>query len=71
MGNGFVDPQGLLGILIHVVQVGGHDKVFGVMQASFISVFLPAGVIALMGDVALASPCLKLPEVQPGLVVLQ
>lgn len=60
-----------LGVLLHVVQVGGHDEVFGVVQASLVSVLLPAGVVALVRDVALASPRLKLPEVQPGVVVLQ
>lgn len=54
-----------------MLQVGGHDEVFGVGQASVVSVLLPAGVVALVGDVALAPPSLELPEVQPGLVVLQ
>ena len=44
---------------------------FGVVQASLVGVLLPAGVVALVGDVALSSPRLKLPEVQPGLVVLK
>lgn len=60
-----------LGVLLHVVQVGGHDEVFGVEQASVVSVLLPASVVALVRDVALGPPRLELPEVQPGLVVLQ
>lgn len=69
--SGNVDPPRPLGVLVHVVQIGGHDEVFGVVQASLVSVLLPAGVIALVGDVALTSTGLELPEVQPGLVVLQ
>ena len=68
---GGVYPPRPLGVLLHVVQVGRHDEVFGVVQASLVGVLLPAGVVALVGDVALSSPRLKLPEVQPGLVVLK
>lgn len=69
--SGNVDPPRPLGVLVHVIEIGGHDEVFGVVQASLVSVLLPAGVIALVGDVALTSTGLELPEVQPGLVVLQ
>lgn len=60
-----------LGVLLHVVQIGGHDEMLGVNQTVLVCVLLPAGVVALVGDVALASPRLKLPEVQPGLIVLR
>lgn len=60
-----------LGILLHVVQIGGHDEMFRVNQTVLVCVLLPPSVIALMGDVAFASPRLKLPEVQPGLIVLR
>lgn len=63
-------PTRPLGVLVHVVQIGRHDEVFGVVQASLVSMLLPAGVVALVGDVALASTGLELPEVEPGLVVL-
>lgn len=53
-----------------MVQVGGRDEVLGVVQASLVGVLLPASVVALVRDVALASPGLELSEVQPGLVVL-
>lgn len=43
----------------------------GVVQASLVSMLLPAGIVALVGDVALASTGLELPEVEPGLVVLR
>lgn len=69
--SGNVDPSWPLGVLLHVIQIGWHDEVFGVVQASFVGVLLPAGVIALVGDVAFTSTGLELPEVQPGLVVLQ
>lgn len=59
-----------LGVLLHVVQVGSHDKMFRVNKTVLVRVLLPARVVALVGDVALASPCLKLPQVQPRLVVL-
>lgn len=59
-----------LGVLLHVIQVGGHDEMFGVNQTALIRVLLPARVVALVGDVALASPRLEVPEVQPRLVVL-
>lgn len=64
-------PRRPLGVLLHVVQVGRHDEVLGVVQAPLVGVFLPAGVVALMRDVALASARLELPEVQPGMIVLQ
>lgn len=54
-----------------MVQVGGPDEVFGVVQASLVSVLLPSCIVALVRDVALASLGLELSEVQPGLVVLQ
>ncbi len=60
-----------LGVLFHVVQVGSHDEVFGVNEAVLVCVLLPARVVALVCDVALASPRLKLPEVQPCLIVLR
>ena len=44
---------------------------FGVDEAVLVRVLLPARVVALVGDVALAAPRLELPEVQPRLVVLQ
>ena len=67
-----VSPPPLpLGVLFHVVQVGSHDEVFGVQEAVLVCVLLPACVVALVGDVAFASPRLKLPEVQPRLVVLR
>ncbi|TNN83065.1 hypothetical protein EYF80_006672 [Liparis tanakae] len=50
--------------------VGSHDEVLRVNETVLVGVLLPACVIALVGDVALASPRLKLPEVQPCLVVL-
>lgn len=60
-----------LGVLLHVIQVGGHDEVFGVNQTVLVCVLLPACVVALVGDVALTSPRLELPEVQPCLIVLR
>lgn len=69
--SGNVDPSCPLGVLLHVIQIGWHDEVFWVVQASLVCVLLPAGVITLVGDVALTSTGLELPEVQPGLVVLQ
>lgn len=36
-----------------------------------VGVFLPAGVVAVVGDVALALPGLKFSQVQPGVIVLQ
>lgn len=59
-----------LGVLFHVVQVGSHDKMFRVNKTVLVRVLLPARVVALVGDIALASPRLKLPQVQPRLVVL-
>lgn len=44
---------------------------FGVKEAVLVCVLLPACVVALVGDVAFASPRLKLPEVQPCLIVLR
>lgn len=41
------------------------------MKASLVGELLPAGVVAVVGDVALALPGLQLPQVQPGAVVLQ
>lgn len=43
----------------------------GVNQTVLVCVLLPPSVVALVGDVAFASPRLKLPEVQPGLIVLR
>lgn len=43
---------------------------FRVNKTVLVRVLLPARVVALVGDVALASPRLKLPQVQPRLVVL-
>lgn len=63
-------PSAPLGVLVHVVQVGRHDEVFGVNQAVLVGELLPASVVALVGDVALAPPRFELPEVQPGLIVL-
>lgn len=59
-----------LGVLFHVVEVGSHDEVLGVNETVLVCVLLPACVVALVGDVALAAPGLELPEVQPGLVIL-
>lgn len=64
-------PSAPLGVLVHVVQVGRHDEVFGVNQAVLVGELLPASVVALVGDVALAPPRFELPEVQPGLIVLR
>ena len=50
-----------LGVFFHVVQVGSHDEVFGVEEAVLVWVLLPARVVALVGDVAFASPRLKTP----------
>ena len=36
-----------------------------------VCMLLPAHIVTLVGDVTLATPCLKLPEVQPRLVVLR
>lgn len=36
-----------------------------------VCMLLPAHIVTLVGDVTLATPCLKLPEVQPCLVVLR
>lgn len=55
-----VQKQVSLGVLLHVFQVGSHDEVLRIGKASFVSVFLPACVVALVGDVALTSPRLKL-----------
>lgn len=60
-----------LGALLHIVQVGRHDEVFWVDQAVLVCMLLPAHIITLVSDVTLATPCLKLPEVQPRLVVLR
>ena len=57
-------------VLLHVIQVGRHDEVLGVVQASLVGVLLPARVVALVRDVALAPASLKLSKVQPGLIVL-
>lgn len=43
---------------------------FRVNKTVLVRILLPARVVALVGDVALASPRLKLPQVQPRLVVL-
>lgn len=43
----------------------------GAVKASLVGELLPAGVVAAVGDVALALPGLQLPQVQPGAVVLQ
>lgn len=59
-----------LGVLFHVIQVWSHDEVFGVNETVLVSVLLPAGVVALVGDVTLTSSCLKLSEVQPCLIIL-
>lgn len=64
-------PSPPLGVLVHVVQVGRHDEVFGVNEAMLVGVLFPASVVALVGDVALAPPRFELPEVQPGLIVLR
>jgi len=45
--------------------------VFGVVEAALVRVLLPARVVALVGDVALAAARLELSEVQPRLVVLE
>lgn len=66
-----LEVPGALGVLLHVVQVGGHDEMFGVKQTVLVCVHLPPGVVALVGDVAFTAPRLELPEVQPGLVVLR
>ena len=57
--------------LQHAVVVGRHDEVLGRGQAAGIGVLLPPGVVALVGDVALAAPRLEPAQVQPRLVVLQ
>lgn len=43
----------------------------GAVKASLVGELLPAGVVAVVGDVALALPGLQLPQVQPGAIVLQ
>lgn len=43
----------------------------GAVKASLVGEFLPAGVVAVVGDVALALPGLQLPQVQPGVEILQ
>jgi hypothetical protein len=60
-----------LGVLLHIVQVGCHDEVFRVDQAVLVCMLLPTPIITLVSDVTLATPCFKLPEVQPCLVVLR
>lgn len=48
-----------------------RHKVCGVRQSMFTGKHLPAGVITLMGDVTPAKFSLKLPQVQPCLIVLR
>lgn len=60
-----------LGPLIHVIQIGCHDEVLWINQVMPHGMLLPAGVITLVGYVALPSPRFKFPEIQPRLVVLE
>lgn len=43
----------------------------GVFKVVFICVFLPACIIALMGNVTFSNACFKLSEVKPSLIILR
>lgn len=43
----------------------------GVLKVVFISMFFPACIITLMGNVTLSNACFKFSEVKPSLVILK
>lgn len=59
-----------LGVLVHVIEVWSHDEVLRMHQTVLVSVLFPACIVALVSNVAFASACLKLSQIEPRLVVL-
>lgn len=58
-------------VLFHVIWIRSHNKMLGVFKVVFIRMFLPACIIALMGNVTLSNACFKLSEVKPSLIILR
>lgn len=57
-------------VFLHVIRVGSHDEVLGVLEVVFASVFFPARVVALVGDVTLSNARFELSQVKPRLIIL-
>lgn len=58
-------------VFFHVIWIGSHNEVLGVLEVVLISVFFPACIIALMGNITLSNACFKFSEVKPSLIILR
>lgn len=58
-------------VFFHVIWIRSHNEVLGVLKVVFISVFFPACIVALMGNVTLSNAGFKFSEVKPSLVILR
>lgn len=57
-------------VFFHVIWIRSHNEVLGVLEVVFISVFFPARIVALVGNVTLSDACFKFSEVKPRLIIL-
>lgn len=58
-------------VFFHVIWIRSHNEVLGVLKVVFVSMFFPACIIALMGNVTLSNAGFKFSEVKPSLVILR
>lgn len=58
-------------VFFHVIWIRSHNKMLGVLKVVFISVFLPACIITLVGNITLSNACFKFSEVKPSLIILR
>lgn len=57
-------------VFFHVIWIRSHNEVLGVLKVVFVSVFFPACIVALVGNVTLSNACFKFSEVKPSLIIL-
>jgi len=58
-------------VLFHVIRIRSHNKMLGVLKVVFISMFFPACIITLVGNVTLSNASFKFSEVEPSLIILR
>lgn len=58
-------------VFLHVIWIRSHNEVLGVLEVVLISVFFPACIVALVGNVTLSNAGFKFSEVKPSLIILR
>lgn len=58
-------------VFFHVIWIRSHNKMLGILKVVFISMFFPACIITLMGNITLSNARFKFSEVKPSLIILR